>query len=74
MRAAAILALLLAPLVRAAPPIDEAALQTGDLVFQTSESAQAGAIREAQRGHPATHVGIIVRDGRGCRCSRPSGP
>jgi cell wall-associated NlpC family hydrolase len=58
----------------AAPPVDEAALQTGDLVFQTSESAQSGAIREAQRGHPATHVGIVVRDGARVQILEAVGP
>jgi len=46
----------------AADAIDIDALRTGDLAFQSSESAQAPAIREAQRGHPATHTGIVVRD------------
>jgi hypothetical protein len=41
--------------------VDTSALQTGDLVFQSSKSGQAPAIKEAQRGHPATHVGIVVR-------------
>jgi cell wall-associated NlpC family hydrolase len=59
---------------RAAPPVDEATLQTGDLVFQTSESAQSGAIREAQRGHPATHVGIVVKDGARVRVLEAVGP
>lgn len=46
-----------------APPVDPTTLRTSDLIFQTSESAQSGAIREAQRGHPATHVGIVVVEG-----------
>lgn len=41
--------------------VDVSGLQTGDLVFQSGESAQAPAIVEAQRGHPASHVGIVVR-------------
>jgi len=66
--------LIFAVAARAAPPLDVATLQTGDLVFQTSESAQSGAIREAQRGHPATHVGIIVKDGDRVQVLEAVGP
>ncbi len=54
--------------------VDVASLQTGDLVFQASESAQAPAIKEAQRGHPATHVGIVVRSGKSVTVLEAIGP
>jgi hypothetical protein len=57
-----------------ASAVDPATLRTGDLIFQTSESAQSGAIREAQRGHPATHVGIVVVDGGGVQVLEAVGP
>jgi hypothetical protein len=40
-----------------------ALLHNGDLIVQTESSSQSAAIREAQCGHPATHVGIIVTSG-----------
>jgi hypothetical protein len=58
----------------AAHVVDLAAVHTGDLVFQASESAQAPAIKEAQRGHPATHTGIVVRDERGVFVLEAVGP
>ena len=61
--AAVVIALAVVAVVAAAhgSAVDACALRTGDLVFQRSESAQAPAIQEAQRGDPATHVGIVVR-------------
>lgn len=57
---------------RAAPPLVAFApaaspspllLQRGDVIFQSESSSQSRAIREAQCGHPATHVGIIEKRG-----------
>lgn len=56
------LAVLLAAALLRAPPFDPSALQTGDILLQTSRSAQGQAIALAT-GSAYTHVGLVERSG-----------
>jgi len=58
--------LLLAVLIGSAPPLPGASgatlLRDGDLVFQTSRSAQSAAVAQAT-GSRLTHMGVVLLDG-----------